>query len=95
MLQIAKITCFRISEAVTRRCSVKKVFLKILQNSQKSICLRASFLIEASSSFIKIEALTPAFSYKFCKIFKNIFFMEHHLWLLFEYVFIWIIFCYF
>ena len=28
-------------------------------------------------------------------IFTNTFFIEHHRWLLFEYVFIWIIFCYF
>ena len=32
------------SVAVVRRCSVKKVFLKISQNSQKSTCVRVSFL---------------------------------------------------
>ena len=36
-------TCIRISAAVTRRCSVKKVFLKTLQNSQKNTYARASF----------------------------------------------------
>ena len=30
-------------EAVVRRCSAKKVFLKILQNSQENTCARASF----------------------------------------------------
>ena len=35
-----------VSEAVTRRCSVKNVFLKILQNSQENICDGASFLIK-------------------------------------------------
>ena len=29
------------AEAVTRRCSVKKLFLKISQNSQESTCVRA------------------------------------------------------
>ena len=32
-------------EAVSRMCSVKKVFLKILQNSQENTCARVSFLI--------------------------------------------------
>ena len=31
------------SEAVTRRCSVEKVFLKISQNSQENTCARVSF----------------------------------------------------
>ena len=29
-----------------QRCSVKKVFLRISQNSQENICARASFLIK-------------------------------------------------
>ena len=33
-------------EAVTRRCSVKKVFLDISQNSQENTYARASFLIK-------------------------------------------------
>ena len=33
-------------EAVTQRCSVKKVFLKISQNSQENTCARVSFLIK-------------------------------------------------
>ena len=33
------------TEAVARRCSVKKVFLEISQNSQKNTCARVSFLI--------------------------------------------------
>ena len=32
------------SEAVAKRCSVKQMFLEILQNSLESICVRASFL---------------------------------------------------
>ena len=33
-------------EAVIQRCSMKKVFLKILQNSQENTCARVSFLIK-------------------------------------------------
>ena len=35
---------FQNTEAVTQRCSVKKVFLEIWQNSQESACARISFL---------------------------------------------------
>ena len=51
-------------EAVARRCSVKKVFLEILQSSQESNCARVC-------NFIKKEALTEVFSCKFCKISKS------------------------
>ena len=34
------------TEAVARRCPVKKVFLEISQNSQENTCVRASFLIK-------------------------------------------------
>ena len=40
------------TEAVAWRCSVKKVFLEILQNSQENVCARASLLI-------KLQALGP------------------------------------
>ena len=33
-------------EAVAQRCSVKKVFLEISQNSQENTCARVSFLIK-------------------------------------------------
>ena len=44
------------SEAVIRRFSVRKVLLKISQNSQKNTCSRVSFLIQLKAevcSFIK------------------------------------------
>ena len=41
------------SEAVSRRCSGKKVFLKISQNSQENTCARVSFLN-------KVTCLRPA-----------------------------------
>ena len=49
-----------ISDAVVQRCSVKKVFSKVSQNSQENICARVSFLIK--------------FSCEFCETFKNSFF---------------------
>ena len=48
------ITCIRISEAVTRRCSVKKVLLKISQNSQEKIYARVSFSFALSSVISKV-----------------------------------------
>ena len=39
-----------ISEAVTQNCSVKKVFLEILQNSQENTCGRVSVLIKLQAS---------------------------------------------
>ena len=42
----------RIIEAVAQRCSVKKVFLEILQNSQENTCARVSFLIKLQTSGI-------------------------------------------
>ena len=65
-----------LTEAVIRRCSVKKVFLEILQNSQKNTCARVSFLIKLQTSacnFIKKETLAQVFSCEFCKISKNSF----------------------
>ena len=64
---------------VVRRCSVKKMFWKISQNSQENTCARVSlFLIKLQASFsinyIEKEALVQVFSSDFCKTFKNIFF---------------------
>ena len=54
----------RFLEAVVRRCSVKKVFLEISQNSQENTCARDSF-------FNKVESLAQLFSCGLCKISKN------------------------
>ena len=35
-----------VKKAVVQRCSVKKVFLEISQNSQENTCVRVSFLIK-------------------------------------------------
>ena len=62
-------------EAAVQRCSVKKVFLEISQNSQENTCARVC-------NFIKKETLAQLFSCEFCEISKNIFFTEHLWWLL-------------
>ena len=75
------------SEAAVQRCSIKKEFLKILQNSQENTCVRVSFLQKLQDStcnFIKKETLAEVFSCEFCEIFKNIFFIEHPWWLLLQ-----------
>ena len=56
---------------VTRRCSIKKLFSEVLQNSQENACARVSFLIKLQAktcSFIKKETLVQVFSCEFCKI---------------------------
>ena len=70
------------SEAVAQRCSVKKAFLKISQNSKKNTCARVSFLMKFLTevcNFIKKETLAQVFSCEFFEISKNTFFTEH-LW---------------
>ena len=73
-------------EAVPKRCSVKKVFLKILQNSQENTCDRVSF-------FNKVAGLRPAtllkkrlwhrcFPVNFAKFLRTPFLTEHLWWLL-------------
>ena len=68
-----------ITEAVVQRCSIKKVFLGISQNSQENTCARDSFLIKQACN---LESLAQVFSCEFCEISKNIFFTKHLRWLL-------------
>ena len=56
-------------EAVARRCSVKKMFLKISKNSQESTCVRVSFLIKLGS-FIKRETVAQVFFCEFLKFLR-------------------------
>ena len=60
----------QVVEAVVQRCSVKKVFLKILQISQENTSARVSFLIKLQES-IRKETLAQVFSCEFCEISKN------------------------
>ena len=62
-------------EAVVQRCSVKKVFLEISQNSRENTCARVSFLLKLlACNFIKKETLAKVFSCEFYEIFKSSFF---------------------
>ena len=64
----AKNSCLK--EAVVQRCSVKKMFLEIWQNSQKNTFSR---VWAEAYNFIKKEALTQVFSCEFCDISKDTF----------------------
>ena len=44
----------KLSEAVVQRCSVQKVFLDILQNSQESAFARVSFLIKLNALALQL-----------------------------------------
>ena len=70
-----------------RRCSLKKVFLKIPQNGQENTSVRVSSLIKLQGwglqLFIK-ETLEHVFPCEFCEIFKNTFLREHLRWLLLD-----------
>ena len=61
--------CQASTEASYQRGSLKRVFLKIFQNSQENPCL--------SLYFNKVAGLRPAFYCELCVIFKNIYFEEH------------------
>ena len=54
------VLCFFLAEAVVRRCSVRKVFLEISQNSQKNTSVSHFFLKKSKNSFIK-KRLRTAF----------------------------------
>ena len=63
------------AEGVIWRCSVKKVFLEILQNSRESTCARVSFLL-------KKRLCHKCFPVNFSKFVRTPFLMEHLWWLL-------------
>ena len=44
-LKLFKCSMAEISNRRSQKCSIRKVFLKIAQNSQENICARVSFLI--------------------------------------------------
>ena len=62
-------------------CSVKKVFLEILQNSQENTCSRVSLLIKLQAS-AKKETLGQVLSMNFVKLLITRFFAELLRWLL-------------
>ena len=67
----------QIAEADARRCSVKRVFLKILPNLQENICISVFFDKVASwklkaCNFIKKETSTQMFSHEFQQNFSRL-----------------------
>ena len=70
---------FILHEAVAGRCSVKKVFCEMLQNSQENTYDTVSFLIKfqvSACNFIKKETLAQVLSCEFCKISRKTFFYK-------------------
>ena len=69
-----------LSEGVTQRCSVKKEFLEISQNSQENTCARikVAALRPEACNVIKKETLAQVFSCEFCQMSKNTFFYRTH-----------------
>ena len=69
-----------VSEAGTRWCSVRKLFLEISQNSQENTCVGVSFLMKSyrpeACKFVKKETPTQVLSFEFCEVFKNTFFCK-------------------
>ena len=60
-----------ISEAATGGVLRKKVFLKILQNSQENTCAKVSFLIKLQANLIKKETLAQVFLVNFAKFLRK------------------------
>ena len=72
----------KIAEAVVRR-----LFLKVSQNSQENTIVRASFSIKLQAStcnFIEKETLAQVFSCEFCEILKKTFLTDNLQWLLYN-----------
>ena len=62
------------TEAATGDVLLKKVLLKISQNSQENTYARVAFLIKLQASGLQLylkKTLVHVFSCKFCEIFKN------------------------
>ena len=58
-------------KAVAQRCSVKKVFLEILQNSYENACATASFLIKLQVSGLRIYQKRDSGAGAFLLVFRN------------------------
>ena len=68
------------TEAVVRRCSVRKVSLEISQNSQESTWVRNSFLIKLQD--LKKSLWHRCFHVNVAKFLRTPFLTEHLRWLL-------------
>ena len=63
--------------AVSCRCSLKKMFLKISQNSQEDTCVRVTFLMTLSKKRLGHRC----FPVNFAKFLRTPTFIEHLQWL--------------
>ena len=74
------------TEAVFQRCSIKKLFSEISQNSQENICARVSFLIklQTSATLLKRRLWRRCFPVNFAKFLRTTLFTEHLRWLLLQ-----------
>ena len=78
------------SSSMYRRCSVKKVFLEISQNSQENICVRVSFLIKLPAAGRRPVTLSKkrlghrCVPVNFAKFLRAPFLTKHLWWLLFS-----------
>ena len=64
------------------RYSIKKVFLRISQNSLENTCARASFFSLRSATLLKKRLWHRCFHVSFGKVLRIRFFKEHLQWLL-------------
>ena len=62
------------TEAISSRCSVRKMFLKISQNSQENNCARVFSLIKLSTTLLKKRDWHKCFPLNFAKFLKIGFF---------------------
>ena len=68
------------TEAVAQRCSVKKMFLKVSQNSQENICARDCFLIKSGlrpATLLKKSLWHRCFPADFMKFLRTPFFLKN------------------
>ena len=75
---LMKLNKILVSEAVTRRCSVKEVFLESSQNSQEKTCAIESFWIKKR---FKKRLWHRCFSVNFAKFLRTSILTEHVWWL--------------
>ena len=83
-----KINIMVSSEAAVQRCSVKKAFLEISQNSEENTCAKVSFLIKLQAlafrpaTWLKKRLWDRCFPVNFTKCLRTPLFIEHPYWLL-------------
>ena len=86
VIRICQWNCCQSWKAVTRRCSVKKVFLKFL-NSQENTCARASLLTELQTlglkfkKFLRTPFIIGHLQWLLPNLFQKTYYSECSLWI--------------